>query len=105
MAAAIFVLLLTVPKILGSNHPWLELPIWLIIYGIAALAVVRYGLVVLAIAIVVANILLNVPYTLDFSNWYAAPALCAVLGFIALAIWGFYTALAGQRLWKGERFE
>ncbi|HEV1995905.1 MAG TPA: hypothetical protein VGR03_16350, partial [Candidatus Acidoferrum sp.] len=105
VAAAIFVLLFATPKLLGSDHPFIEGPVWAVIYGIAAIAVVRFGLIVLAIGIVLANVLLNVPYTMDFSTWYAARSLCVVLAFVVMAIWGFYTSLAGQRLWKDELFE
>jgi hypothetical protein len=28
-----------------------------------------------------------------------------VLGFVLIAAWGFYTSLAGQRLWKEDFFE
>jgi hypothetical protein len=105
LAAAIFVLLFTAPKVLGGDHPWIETPIWLAIYGIAAFAVVRFGLIVLALAVLTVNVLLNVPLTLDFSTWYAARSLCVVLGFVAVAAWGFYTSLAGQRLWKEDLFD
>jgi hypothetical protein len=83
----------------------IETPIWLVIYGIAALAVVRFGLIVLAMAVLTVDVLLNIPITLDFSNWYAGRALCVVLGFMLIAAWGFYTSLAGQRLWKDDLFE
>jgi serine/threonine protein kinase len=105
VAAGIFVLLFTVPKVLGSDHPLIETPIWLAIYSIAAFAVVRFGLIVLALAVLTVDVLLNVPYTLDFSNWYAARSLCVVLGFVLIAAWGFYTSLAGQRLWKEDLFD
>ena len=105
VAAAIFVLLFTVPKVLGGDHPTIETPIWLAIYSIAAIAVVRFGLIVLALAVLTVDVLLNVPYTLDFSNWYAVHSLCVVLGFVAVAAWGFYTSLAGQRLWNEDVFD
>jgi Protein kinase domain len=105
LAGAIFVLLFTVPKILGADHPLIETPIWLIIYGIAAFAVVRFGLIALAMAVLTVDVLLNVPITLDFSNWYVGRSLCVVLGFVLVAAWGFYTSLAGQRLWKDDIFE
>jgi general stress protein CsbA len=105
VAAALFVLLFSASKVLGSDHPMIEVPMWLIIYSIAAVAVVRFGLIVLAVGIVMVNVLLNLPYTLDFSRWYAARALGVVLGFVVLAFWGFYTSLAGQRLWKEELFD
>ncbi len=105
VAAVLFALLFTVPKVLGSDHPTIETPVWFTVYGIAAFAVVRFGLIVLAIGVLTVDVLLNVPITLDLSNWYAARALCVVLGFAVIAAWGFYTSLAGQRLWKDDLFE
>jgi hypothetical protein len=105
VAGAIFVLLWTIPKVLGSEHILIETPIWIIIYGVAAFAVVRYGLIVLAAAVLTVDVLLNVPLTLDFSNWYAARSFAVLLFFVLIAAWGFYTSLAGQRLFKGELFE
>ena len=66
VAASIFVLLFAVPKTLGSDYPVIDATVWLIIYGIAAVAVVRFGLIVLALAVLSADVLLNVPITLDF---------------------------------------
>jgi hypothetical protein len=94
-----------IPRILGTNHPLIDSPVWIIIYLIAAVAVVRFGLVALAVAVFTANLLLNVPYTLDFSDWYTPASVCFVLSIVALAGWGFYTALAGQKLLKEELFD
>ncbi len=105
VAAVLFVLVFAIPKILGTNHPLIDSPVWIIIYLIAAIAVVRFGLVVLAMAVFTANLLLNVPYTLDFSDWYAPASVCFVLSIVVLAGWGFYTALAGQKLLKEELFD
>jgi serine/threonine protein kinase len=105
LAAAIFTLLFAVPRTLGSNHPIIDGATALVIYGIASFAVVRFGLIVLAVGALTADVLLNLPITLDFSNWYAARFLGAVLGFVLIAAWGFYTSLAGQRLWKEDLFE
>jgi serine/threonine protein kinase len=105
LAAMIFVLLFSVPRLLGSEHLLIETPLWVIIYGIAAFAVVRFGLIVLAVAALTVDVLVNVPITLDFSNWYAARAFCVLLSFVAIAAWGFYSSLAGQRLWKDELFD
>jgi len=76
-----------------------------VIYGISAFAVVRFGLIVLASASFTANVLLNVPYVTDFSAWYAPNVAGVILCFAALAAWGFYTSLAGQRVLKDEFFE
>jgi len=105
LAAVIFAVLFTVPKVLGSTHVWIETPVWLAVYGIAAIAVVRFGLIVLAVGVLTVDILLNVPMTLDFSYWYAGRSISVVLGFVLIAAWGFYTSLAGQKLWKDDLLE
>jgi hypothetical protein len=105
LAAALFVLVFALPKILAAQHPLIDSPVWITIYLIAAIAVVRFGLVVLAVAVFTANILLNVPYTLDFGEWYAPASVSVVLSIIVLALWGFFTALAGQKLFKEEMFD
>src|SRR5712664_74360 len=105
LAASIFVLLFATPKVLGSDHPLTEIPVWLVIYGVAAIAMVRFGLIVLALGVLTVDALLNVPITLDFSTWYAARSLSVLLGFVVIAAWGFHTSLAGQRLWKEDLFE
>jgi hypothetical protein len=49
--------------------------------------------------------LLNQPYSLDFSNWYAAQSLFIVAIFVAIGAWGVYTSLAGKQLWKEDLFD
>jgi hypothetical protein len=90
---------------LATKHPLIDSPVWIIIYLIAAIAVVRFGLVVLAVALFTAKILLNVPYTLDFGEWYAPASVGIVLSIVVLAGWGFFTALAGQKLFREELFD
>jgi hypothetical protein len=105
LAAIVFVAIFTAANTLVSEYPWIALPVWLVIYAIAAIAVVRFGLIVLATAVFAANVLDNLPVTLDFSAWYAGTSLAVLLSFVAIAVWGFYTSLAGQKLWKEDRFE
>jgi hypothetical protein len=102
LAALLFVAIYTTPRVLSSQHPVVDLVVWVAIYGIAAIAVVRFGLIVLGLACFTANVLLNVPYSLDFSNWYTAHCLFIVLTFVAIGAWGFYNSLAGKTLWKDE---
>jgi hypothetical protein len=105
LAAVLFVAILTVRNTLSSEHSLIALPVWLAIYSIAAFAVVRFGLIVLATAVFAANVLLNLPISLDFSRWYAGSSLTVVLSFLAIAVWGFYTSLAGRNLWREGSFD
>jgi serine/threonine-protein kinase len=105
LAAAAFVALFSTPQLLNANKLLIAAPVWIIIYLIAAVAVVRWGLVVLGTATLLANILLNTPISFDFSKWYTTNSVLTVLAFVVLGAWAFYHGLAGQKLWKGEMFE
>jgi serine/threonine-protein kinase len=105
LALVCFVGIFTALNTLQSDHPQIMWPVWLIIYLLAGTAITRFGLIVLAAAIFTADLLLNLPYSLDFSRWYTAHAAAILAGFVALAAWGFYTSLGGQKVWKDEIFE
>jgi hypothetical protein len=105
VALVCFIGLLTVQNTLQSDHPQIVWPVWLMVYTVAAGALSRFGLIVLAAGLFTANVLLNLPYSLDFSLWYTAHVTAILAGFVAIAGWGFYTSLGGQKLWKDELFE
>ena len=105
LAAAIFTLIFTLLKLAGSNNPMVDVPAQLTIYAIAAVVVVRFGLIALSAGIFTANILLNIPVTTNVAEWYAASAAVALLGILALAVWAFHTSLAGRTLFNRDLFE
>lgn len=105
LAVVCFIGIFTAMKTLASDHPQIVWLVWLLVYALAAVALARFGLIVLAAAIFTANTLLNLPYSLDFSTWYAPHAAAMLAGCLALAAWGFYTSLGGQKVWKDELFE
>jgi TctA family transporter len=87
-------------KTLGSSYLAIELPAEVLIYAIAVLIVVHFGLIPLASAIFTVDLLVNVPFTADFSAWYASSAIFILLSVVALAAWGFYNSLGGAPLWN-----
>jgi len=111
LAAVVFVAILTpgvaagaLPSISSSEH--LLTAITLAIFcSTLAFALIRFGLVVTFVGYFVSNAFQTIPYTLDFSTWYASHVFFEILSIIALAAWGFYTSLGGQRVLKGELFE
>lgn len=105
LAAGGFVAIYTTMSSLQGSHPATMAPVWLVVFLIAAFAVTRFGLITLAVAIFTANVLLNLPYTLEFSLWYANGTFLVLLSFVAIAAWSFYLSLGGQKVWKGEAFE
>ncbi len=102
LGAAAFVLLWTALKSVSSDYPAVDWPMQTLLYAVLAVGALRYGLVALVVALFTADMTLNVPVTLNPSAWYFTPTILAVASVAALAIWGFYTALAGQTPWKTQ---
>jgi len=102
LAAPAFVALFTALKTLGADYPRVDIPLTILIYSIAVLIMYRFGLVSLACAAFTVDLLANVPFTTDVSIWYMSTSIFALLSVFALAIWGFYTSLGGEPLWKPD---
>ena len=102
LGAAAFVIVFTAVKAVPADYPALEWPIQMVLYTVLAVGAMRYGLVALAVALFTADMALNVPVTLNTSIWYFTPATLAMASVAGLAVWGFYTALAGQAPWKAQ---
>ena len=101
IAAVVFVAIYAVPRGLGP-YKMIQLPTQVIVYAIAALIVIRFGLVPLAVAIFTINMLGGVPFSADLSTWYMTTSIMALLSLLAIAGWGFYLSLGGQKVWKFE---
>jgi hypothetical protein len=61
----------------------------------------RYGLLALISAIFFLHLVIFFPITSDFSAWYAADFVLALIIALTLAGFAFYTSLAGQPLFRG----
>jgi predicted Ser/Thr protein kinase len=102
IAAIVFVAIFAVPRGISGNHVAIELPTQIIVYAIALLIVMRFGLLPLAIAIFTINLVANIPVSADLSTWYMTSAIAALLSVVAIAAWGFYHSLGGTPVWKVE---
>jgi len=105
LAAAAFVVLFSTMQSLREDYFWIAMIAFLIIYALAAIALVRFGLVSLATALFLTDFLLSAPMTANFSHWFIGSTIFIYAYATALALFAFYTALAGQKLWKEELFE
>jgi serine/threonine-protein kinase len=102
LAAIAFVALFALPRGLEDSHPAIELPTLVLVYSIAVLIVLRFGLIPLAVAIFTVDMISNLPFSGDLSAWFMTNSWLAVFSVVALAAWGFYHSLGGQPLWKLE---
>jgi hypothetical protein len=71
-----------------------------LVYSIAVLIVMRFGLIPLAVAIFTVDMVANLPLSSDLSAWFMSNSLLALSSVVALAVWGFYHSLGGQSVWK-----
>ena len=102
LAAIVFVALFAVPRGISSSYIAIELPAQILVYAIAVLIVLRFGLVPLVTAIFTIDMTSGIPLSSDLSAWYMATSIPALLSVLAIAGWGFYHSLGGQPLWKME---
>jgi len=102
IAAVVFVAIFALPRGLSSTYMAVELPTQILVYAIAVLIVVRFGFVPLACAIFTIDLMANVPFSAELSTWYMPTSILALLSVVALAAWGFYHSLGGERVWRVE---
>ena len=102
IAAIVFIAIFAVPPGLGGAYVKVELPAMILVYGIALLIVIRFGLVPLAVAIFTINMMAGLPFSADMSTWYMTTSIPALLSLLAIAGWGFYHSLGRQPIWKVE---
>ncbi len=100
LAAIVFVAIFALPRMLSSDHAAIDGPAFILVYAIAVLIVIRFGLVPLVIAIFTINLLANIPFSPDFSAWYMTSSVAALLSVLAITGWGFYHSLGGRPLLK-----
>ena len=105
IAALAFVAFWLLLKSYGNHHWMYVAPATVAVYGIAAYMILRFGFITLAVGIFTADLVGGLPLTSDLSSFYiGAPAF--VFGLVlAMALWGCYTALAGQKLVKEGLFD
>jgi serine/threonine-protein kinase len=102
LAAIAFVAIFAVPQGAFDAHPAIELPTMIVVYSIAVLIVLRFGLIPLAVAIFTVDMAASLPLSGDLSAWFMTNSLLALLSVLVLAVWGFYHSLGGQPLWKAD---
>jgi serine/threonine-protein kinase len=69
---------------------------------IITLAAARFGLLALYSFFLFAALSSGFPITSDFSSWYAGSTLFVFVVLMSLTIYGFYTSLAGQKIFEAK---
>ena len=99
LGAAAFVLLLTLPLALQVDVLWLGVVAGIIIYGLAAIVVLRFGLLALTMGFCMSG-LIGPPLSLHTEAWYFGNIVFLFGSAIVIAGWAFYTSIgAARRVW------
>jgi serine/threonine-protein kinase len=101
LAAAAFVTIFVADKSLAADELWV-VPVFVVVYAVFALLLLRYGIVPLIVSVLTADCLLNAPVTLDFSSWYIVSSLVSLFLFLGIAFYGFRCTVAGKPLFELE---
>jgi len=86
----------------ASGGPWINWVATFLISTAEVVSIARFGLIAQYSFIFFWGLTFQVPITSNFSSWYAGATLFSFVVIIGLAIYGFYTSLAGQPLLKGK---
>ena len=98
-------LLMTVIFTLVSEGTWLTIPFTALWAFLTVLALVRFGLLALVAVVFFSHLVVFYPVTTEFTAWYAIDFTIALVIAIALAAYGFYVSLGGQKLLPGTLLE
>lgn len=69
---------------------------------LAVFVLYRFGLLAAVAAFFFAHLWVFYPMTTELTAWYAMDFLMGLTICVALAVFGFYTSLAGQPLFSGK---
>jgi hypothetical protein len=97
----LWLLLATVNVLIGNVHV-LMIPFAVLSAFLATFVLYRFGLLAAVATFFFAHLWVFYPMTTELSAWYATDFLIALTICVALAIFGFYTSLAGQPLFSGK---
>jgi serine/threonine-protein kinase len=98
LAGVAVALLISLPDSLQSGvSPLVGVPLTMAMFGVFVLALLREGLLTLAVTMFAVGLLANVPHTLDLGAWYATPTTTLTVVFAGLCAWSARAALRGLR--------
>ena len=98
LAAIAFVAFFILLRGLGGTYPQVEIPTFVIVYGVIVFMLMRCGLLALVTTIFICDLVPNLVFTTNLSAWYGTGSLVLVLLTSAMAVYAFRKSLGGQRI-------
>ena len=104
-AVVVLWLLITVILTLVAEATWMTIPFTGLWAFLMVYSLVRFGLLALVSGLFFSHLVVFYPITIDLTAWFAVDFTIALVIAIALAAYGFYISLGGQKLLPGTLLE
>ncbi len=102
LAAGVVVVALAAMYAPNDVNPYIGWMVNILFFALMVGTLMRFGLLAVAVALFTAVFLNQFPLNTDLSVWYSSDVAFTVLVTVAIAVFGFRTALAGQPLFKTQ---
>lgn len=89
----------------SAGHPGSGMTFALVFPTMIVLIITRFGVLAMIATFVAYHLVVFYPITTDLSAWYAGDFILCVGLLLALAVYGFYTSLAGQPVFQTRFLE
>ena len=105
LAATIMWSIISVVEVLFFARIWTAAPFNMAISALLVIAIARFGLLTSIVCQFVFFLTFIFPLTSDLSSWYANRAVFGLAILVALASYGAYVSLGGQRMFQSKLLE
>ncbi len=105
LAGAVFATLFGAMNYFQNGNSWSAFGGAIVINGLIAIVLLRWGLLACCVGIFIANVQGNVPITTHTGEWFFINILLAHAIFLGVMLWGAWTSLAGRKIFKTDLFE
>jgi serine/threonine protein kinase len=102
LAAGVIVVSLAGINAANAINPFIGWPVNIAFFGVVVFTLLRFGLLSMSVALFTSIFIGQFPLMADWSVWYSGEIAFTAIAVIAIALFGFRTAQAGQSLFKEE---
>jgi hypothetical protein len=102
LAAGVIVVTLAGINAANAINPFIGWPVNIAFFGVVVFTLMRFGLLSMSVALFMSLFIGQFPLTADWSVWYSGEIAFTAIAVLAIALFGFRTAQAGQSLFKEE---
>ena len=102
LAAALIITALAGILAANAARPLIEWPVSILFFGVMVFALMRFGLLVLSVAMFVVLLFISFPIGADVGVWYFSTGAFVLAVMLAMSVYGVRIALAGQPLLRDD---